>query len=129
MFFVLKTTISFIVFYIFLSFPLNNKPIFLHMHEHTSAVTRIIYKNLTHLKSELSNEVIKPSVNKIETSIYERVDSVSTKLSGMKKQKKVFDKIKETARGINQKFSPSEDRHQHDNHEYRDRDKLIELLK
>ena len=129
MFFVLKTTISFVVFYIFLSFPLKNKPIFLYMHEYTSSVTSIIYKNLTHLKSELSNEVIKPSINKIETSIYEKVDTVSTKLSGIKKQKNAFNKIKEEAELIEEQFKPSHEGHQHDHHEYKDRDKLIELLR
>ena len=132
MIFIFKTTISFIIFYIFLSFPLKNKPIFLYMYEHTSAATTIIYKNLTHLKSELSNEVIKPSVNRIETSLYEKVDSVSTKLSGIKKQKKLFNKIKRQAKFVGNKFKPIEQHEHpghHDHHEYKDRDKLIELLK
>ena len=79
MFFVLKTIISFVVFYIFLSFPLKTNQFFSICTNTRVLLTRIIYKNLTHLKSELSNEVIKPSVNKIETSIYEKVDSASTK--------------------------------------------------
>lgn len=128
MIFVIKTCISFVFFYIFLSYPINNKPIFLYMHEHTSAATGIIYKNFTHLKNELSEDIVKPSVQKIETSIYKKVDSVSTKLSGMKKQKKAFNQIKHRAVELNKKFSRHSENSHHDNHHYEDREKLLELL-
>jgi hypothetical protein len=126
MFFILKTSISFIVFYIFLSFPLKNKPIFLYMYEYTSAATSIIYKNLTHLKMELNKEIIQPSVNKIETTIYKKVDTVSTKLSGIKKQKRIINQIKERAESVNHHFK--EDSHDHHHHN-EDKEKLLNLLR
>ena len=117
MLFLIKTTISFLVFYIFLSIPIQNKPIFLHCHEYTSPATQIIYKNFSSLKDELNEEVIKPSTNKIQTNIYKKVDSISTKLSGMKKEKELLKNVQKKMH-----------EHHHHEHDKEDREKLNNLF-
>tara|TARA_B100000927_G_scaffold282749_1_gene269750 strand:+ start:749 stop:1105 length:357 start_codon:yes stop_codon:yes gene_type:complete len=117
MLFIIKTTISFLIFYIFLSIPVRNKPIFLHCHEYTNPATEIIYKNFSSLKDELNEEVIKPSASKIQTNIYKKVDSISTKLSGMKKEKDLIESVHKKMH-----------KHHHHSHDENDREKLNNLF-
>ena len=124
MFGLIKTFFTFGFFYILISLPVSNKPLFFHMNVHTQPIVERIYKNTIEALVDLKKKILKPTGEKLKNNIYSKIDEVSTKMSA---NKKIDRKMKNIKKEYQKKFH----HHNHDhNHNYSDEDrkKLFDLL-
>ena len=119
MFSLIKTIFTFIFFYLVVSFPVADRPLFFYMNNYTEPVVKKIYSGAKGLVIKIKQDVIMPTTETIHESIYSNIDKISTKMSANKRVKKKHSEIKK-------EFN----RHIHHLEKYTDEDKnkLLDLL-